>query len=87
MAAENATGTPGSTFDINPCTDKDWRETCPHLIDVIGWDGGGSMSVEVPMTDDDLDELVVLLQKYRQQHPRPVGQKELASEPEKAETP
>jgi len=57
-------------FDIAPCTDKDWSKECPHQIDASGWDGGGNMTVEIPITDDELDAAITLLQEYRQKHPR-----------------
>jgi len=58
-----------SAFTITPCTDKAWRDECPYQIDVEGYDGNGWTSVAVPMTEDELDDLIALLQKYREQHP------------------
>ena len=47
------------SFDIALCTDKDWRVENRHQIDITGFDGGGEMMVQVPLTEDDLDELII----------------------------
>lgn len=59
-----------SPITIAKCTDKSWCNECPHQIDAVGWDGGGSMNVEIPVTDAELDAIIKILQDYRTANPQ-----------------
>ena len=53
-----------SSLPITICdgVDREWADKCPIQLDVAGYDGDGWNNVNVPLTLDELDEIITLLQ-------------------------
>jgi hypothetical protein len=59
-------------IQIEKCADKSWSDESPHKIIADGWDGQGGRTIEIPLTDNELDEVIRTLVDYRNANPREV---------------